>query len=80
MDIKDETREQAEEYGTVTNVIMYDLEADGVIQIRFSDPADAKRFATFINGKKFDGVHVIAYVPQGNERFRKSGKASVTAE
>ena len=42
LDIKEDIRDECGKWGTVTNVILYDLEEDGVASVRFSDVDAAK--------------------------------------
>lgn len=37
LDLKEEIREECEKLGEVSNVILYDLEEDGVVIVRFKD-------------------------------------------
>lgn len=37
LDLKDDVRSECEEFGQVTNVILYDGEEDGIIVVRFKD-------------------------------------------
>lgn len=60
------------EYGEVTNLVLYDLEADGVITVRFKEPKAAEICVEKMSTRRFSGRPVKAYVPKTNERFRKS--------
>ncbi|KAJ5771003.1 uncharacterized protein N7511_003054 [Penicillium nucicola] len=73
LDIKEDIREECEKIGEITNTVLYDLEADGVVTVRFKDPADARRAAEAFSKRKFNGIQVVAYVQLGKERYRKSG-------
>lgn len=72
MDVKDDMRDEGEKFGEITNTIVYDLEPDGVVTIRFKDPDAATACAAKMNGRVFGGPVLEAYVPTTNERFRKS--------
>ena len=72
MDIPQDIREECEKYGTVTNVVIYDREADGVVTVRFADAEAAQACVRATNGRNFGGQVVQAYISQGKERFKKS--------
>ncbi|KAL1306767.1 hypothetical protein AAFC00_005430 [Neodothiora populina] len=75
LDIKEDIRDEAANYGEVTNTVLYDLEPSGVVTVRFKEPESAARCAEAFNGRGFSGRKVIAYVPQSKEQFSKSNKA-----
>lgn len=80
LDIKEDVREMASQFGTVTNVVLYDLEADGIVTIRFDDPDAASACVENFNGRWFAGRRIEAYIPTGKERFRKSKKTDTGVE
>jgi HIV Tat-specific factor 1 len=41
LDLKEDIREECEKLGEVTNVVLYDQEEDGVVTVRFKEPATA---------------------------------------
>ena len=45
LDLKQEVREECEKLGKVTNVVLYDLEPDGVMSVKFMDIAPAQACA-----------------------------------
>ena len=81
LDIKEDIREECAKIGEVTNVVLYDLEPDGVASIRFSDSMAARECIRVMDGRFFAGTKVEAYTPEGDEevKFRKSNpeKASI---
>lgn len=79
LDIKEDVREEGNKCGDVTNVVLYDEEEDGVVSIRFTEPAGAEFCAAKFNGRLFGGRTLVAYVPQHREQYRKS-KAAVTLD
>ncbi|KAF2657510.1 hypothetical protein K491DRAFT_323337 [Lophiostoma macrostomum CBS 122681] len=85
-DIKEDFQEAGAEYGTVTNVIVYDREPAGIVTVRFSEEAAAEQFAKKANGMQFgdrgDGVqqYLTAYVAQDKPKFKKSGKGTESDE
>jgi HIV Tat-specific factor 1 len=74
LDIKEDIREECARLGEVTNVILYDAEAEGVVSVRFKDPAAAQACVRLMGGRKFDGKSVVAWIAEGGERFQKAGK------
>lgn len=66
--------EEAEEYGTVKNVTIFDEEEDGIVTIRFTNAAAARAFKDKCNGRKFDGRILKASIAMGTENFKKSFK------
>jgi HIV Tat-specific factor 1 len=41
LDLKQDVREECEKLGKVTNVILYDLESEGVMSVKFKDVSSA---------------------------------------
>lgn len=74
LDIKEDIREEASKYGTVTNTILYDLEPSGIVKVQFKEAESAARCAAAFNGRVFAERHIIAYVPEKNEQYRQSDK------
>jgi HIV Tat-specific factor 1 len=72
IDIKADIRDESSKYGEVTNTVLYDLEPQGVVTVRFKDADSATLCAKAFNGRWFDKRRVIAYVPQHREDFAKS--------
>lgn len=72
-EVREELRDVAEEQGEVTKTIVYDLEPEGVVMIRFKDPNDAQKTAKIMHNHQFGPkLKLKAYVPTGKERYRKS--------
>lgn len=74
LDIKEDIREECEKLGEVTNVVLYDLEEDGVASVKFRDEAAASECVRKMDGRSFAGMTVRAYLSEGKEPFKKSGK------
>ncbi|KAI1868680.1 uncharacterized protein JN550_006255 [Neoarthrinium moseri] len=74
LDIKEDIREECAKLGPVTNVVLYDLEQDGVASVKFQSPQAAEACVRLMDGRAFDGRTVRATFATGRERFRKSGK------
>ncbi|ROW01755.1 hypothetical protein VSDG_02169 [Cytospora chrysosperma] len=71
LDIKEDIREECEKLGEVTNVVLYDLEEDGVVSVKFKKPESAEACVQLMNGRAFGGQRVEAYIPQGRLKFKK---------
>nr|XP_019009720.1 HIV Tat-specific factor 1 [Kwoniella pini CBS 10737]OCF48501.1 HIV Tat-specific factor 1 [Kwoniella pini CBS 10737] len=76
LELKEEVREEAETLGTVTSVILYDKEEDGVMTVKFKDAVSAQACVLKMNNRYFDGRVIYAGIYTGKERFRKSGGIS----
>ena len=74
LEIKEDVREECSKLGAVTNVVLYDLEPEGVVAVKFRDPDAADACVRLMDGRAFDGRIVRARVAAGRERFKKSGK------
>ncbi|WWC64146.1 uncharacterized protein I303_106754 [Kwoniella dejecticola CBS 10117] len=76
LELKEEVREEAEILGTVTSVVLYDKEEDGVMTVKFKDAVSAQACVMKMNNRYFDGRVIYAGIFTGKERFRKSGGTS----
>ncbi|KAI1640349.1 hypothetical protein F4809DRAFT_482656 [Biscogniauxia mediterranea] len=74
LEIKEDIREECAKLGPVTNVVLYDLEEDGIASVKFRDPEAAAACVNLMDGRAFDGRTVRASIASGRERYRKSGK------
>lgn len=72
LEIKEDIRDECEKLGEVTNVVLYDLEPDGVVSIKFRKPESAAACVELMDGRAFGGQRVEAYIPTGKLKFRKS--------
>ncbi len=70
-EIKQDIREGCEEIGSVTNVVLYDLEPEGIVSVRFSSKDDAARCAQEMNGRYFDGKKLEAFIYDGKSKYRR---------
>ncbi|TIA86117.1 hypothetical protein E3P99_03772 [Wallemia hederae] len=83
LDLKQDVREDAEQIGKVTNVVLYDAEPDGVMTVKFSDHIAAQACVLKYQGRFFGGRRVISYLYDGTESFKSAqaaNKYSETAE
>ncbi|RKF60953.1 Splicing factor U2AF-associated protein 2 [Erysiphe neolycopersici] len=74
LDIKEDIREECSKLGEVTNVILYDMEEDGVVSVRFSTVDAAIACVQLMNKRNFAGQEVEAFISNGKEHYRKSKK------
>lgn len=74
LEIKEDIREECEKLGDVTNVVLYDLEPEGVVSIKFKRPEAADACVDLMQGRNFDGRVVEARLSFGREKFRQSSK------
>jgi HIV Tat-specific factor 1 len=75
LDIKEDIREECSKLGTVTNVVLYDKERDGIVSVKFRDAEAAEQCIRLMHGRSFDGRTVEAYIPDARPRFNKSNDA-----
>ncbi|RMZ83845.1 hypothetical protein DV737_g1476, partial [Chaetothyriales sp. CBS 132003] len=78
LEIKEDIRDECSKLGEVTNVVLFDKEADGVASVRFTSPEAAE--ACVMNGRWFDERQLEAFVATGNENFRKTNEKSEAFE
>jgi HIV Tat-specific factor 1 len=74
LEIKEEMREEAEKFGSVTNVTLYDKEEDGIVCIRFREFEAAEKFQKANNGRHFGGPKIEVTIPDDRFKFRKSAR------
>jgi HIV Tat-specific factor 1 len=77
LDIKEDVRSECAKLGEVTNVVLYDLEEEGVVSVRFKDVDDARECVRVMDGRSFAGMKVRATISTGTERYRRSGGKAV---
>ena len=80
LDIKEDIREECSTLGEVTNVVLFDLEEDGVASVRFSNAEAAQACIRKLDGRKFDGRTVETYISDGKEQFKKSKNKEAVKE
>ncbi|KAM0260526.1 hypothetical protein ACHAQJ_002760 [Trichoderma viride] len=71
LEIKEDIRDECSKLGVVTSVVLYDLEPDGVVSVRFKNPESAAACIKLMNGRSFGGSTVRAALAEG-EKFKKS--------
>jgi HIV Tat-specific factor 1 len=75
LDIKEDIRDECAKLGQVTNVVLYDLEEDGVVTVKFKTVEAAQACVDLMNGRAFGGRTVEAVFATGKEKYKKSKKA-----
>ncbi|CAI7613261.1 unnamed protein product [Penicillium glandicola] len=71
IEIEQDIREECSKIGDVTKVVIWDGEADGVVTVRFVASANARRCVQVMAGRSFSGNAVVAYIWDGQEKFKK---------
>ena len=74
LEIKEDIREECSKLGTVTNVVLYDLEPQGIVRVKFRDAESAEACIRLMHGRSFDGRVVEASLATGGDKFKKSSK------
>ncbi|KJZ73548.1 hypothetical protein HIM_07104 [Hirsutella minnesotensis 3608] len=72
LEIKEDIREECSKLGTVTNVVLYDQEPEGIVTVKFKEPEAAAACIKAMHGRRFDGRTVQADYATGKEKFRKN--------
>ncbi|KAH6608692.1 hypothetical protein Trco_002038 [Trichoderma cornu-damae] len=71
LEIKEDIRDECSKLGTVTSVVLYDLEPDGVVSVKFKDTESATACIKLMHGRSFGGSKVRASLAVG-DKFKKS--------
>ena len=74
LDIKEDIREECSKLGEVTNVVLFDMEVDGIATVRFGNAEAARACVRLMDGRNFGGQKVEAYIADGKEQFKQSKK------
>jgi HIV Tat-specific factor 1 len=74
LEIKEDMREEAEKFGEVTNVTLFDKEADGIITIRFREFESAENFRDACNGRNYAKRKLEITIPEDRVKFKKSAR------
>jgi HIV Tat-specific factor 1 len=75
LDIKDDMREEAEKFGDVTNVTLFDKEPEGILTIRFKDFDAAEKCRDAWNGRSFAFQRLEVTLAEDRPKFKKSNRA-----
>ncbi|UKZ79563.1 hypothetical protein TrVFT333_007321 [Trichoderma virens FT-333] len=71
LEIKEDIRDECSKLGAVTSVVLYDLEPDGVVSVKFKSTESAAACIKLMHGRSFGGSTVEASLSEG-EKFKKS--------
>jgi len=71
LDLKQDVREECETLGDVTNVVLWDREPEGIMTVRFREPASARACERRMNGRYFAGRQIVAVLVDGKPKFRR---------
>ncbi|KAL6873158.1 hypothetical protein J3F83DRAFT_760154 [Trichoderma novae-zelandiae] len=71
LEIKEDIRDECSKLGAVTSVVLYDLEPEGVVAVRFKTVEAAAACIKLMHGRSFGGNMVQAAMATG-EKFKKS--------
>lgn len=74
LEIKQDMRDVAERYGTVTNLTLFDLEKDGIVTVRFKDFDEAEKFVEAYNGKRYSERELELTIAEDKPKFKKSSR------
>jgi len=74
LEIKEDMRDEAETFGDVTNVTLFDKEEDGIIAVRFKEFESAEKFKDAIHGRHFGGRKLEVSLAEDKPRFKKSAR------
>ncbi|KNG51319.1 splicing factor u2af-associated protein 2 [Stemphylium lycopersici] len=74
LEIKEEMREAAEEYGEVTNCTLYDKEPEGILTVRFREFEPAEKFLADYQGRGYQKRKLALSLAEDKPRFKKSAK------
>lgn len=72
LEIKEDIREECGKLGDVTNVVLFDMEEEGIATVRFTTVEAANACVNLMDGRNFGGQKVVAYISDGKEQFKKS--------
>ncbi|KAL9931718.1 hypothetical protein V8E36_009504 [Tilletia maclaganii] len=73
LDLKEEVREECENLGKVTNVILYDKEPEGIMSVKFADVVSARACVAKMDKRFFAGRTISAFLSHGKPRYRRTG-------
>jgi HIV Tat-specific factor 1 len=71
LEIKEDIRDECAKLGTVTNVVLFDLEPEGIVSVKFKEAEAAAACIKLMHGRSFDGRTVEAFLATGGEKFKK---------
>ncbi|KAI5466382.1 hypothetical protein BGZ63DRAFT_480846 [Mariannaea sp. PMI_226] len=72
LEIKEDIRDECAKLGTITNVVLFDQEPDGIVSVKFKEAEAALACIKLMHGRSFDGRTVHAFLATGKEKFKRS--------
>jgi HIV Tat-specific factor 1 len=78
-DIHEDMKEEAEKFGEVLDVVVYDLEDPGVVTVNFRSAEAAEACIKVFDGRNYDGRKLRAYTSDGQDVFHKTKGKSAAA-
>ncbi|CAN9308443.1 unnamed protein product [Alternaria alternata] len=75
LEIKEDMREAAEQYGEVTNCTLYDREPEGVVTVRFREFEPAENFVAGFQGRRYNHRGLQLSLAEDKPKFKKSGRS-----
>jgi len=70
LDLKEDVRTECENFGEVTDVVLYEKNPEGVISVRFKDELSVLLCIRKMNGRYFAGKRIVAEVYDGKTKYR----------
>lgn len=80
LEFKEDIRDECSNFGEVTNVVIYGLEPEGIVTVRFADAPSAQRCIAKMHGRHFDEKTLEATTATPGQKFRKRGRETQEEE
>lgn len=80
LEVKQDMRKEAERIGSVTKVVLFDREPEGIVTIRFRHFEHAEKFVQDFNGKKYADVPLQVTLAEDRPKFKKSAKGDASSD
>ncbi|KAL5621639.1 hypothetical protein BROUX41_006539 [Berkeleyomyces rouxiae] len=74
LDIKEDIRDECSKLGTVTNVVLFDMEPEGIVSVKYKEVEAAQACVRMMHGRSFGGQVVEAGLATGKEKFKRFTK------
>jgi HIV Tat-specific factor 1 len=75
LEIKEDMREAAEQYGDITNCTLYDKEPEGIVTVRFREFEPAENFVAAFQGRRYNHRNLQLSLAEDKPKFKKSGRS-----
>ena len=66
--------EEAEKFGEVTKVVLYDKEPEGIVSVRFKTVEEAEAYKNKTHGRVFNSQKLEAWLADERPKFKKSNR------